>query len=149
MEGRMTVCNMAIEGGARAGLIAPDEKTFAYCMGRPHAPKDAAWDEAVVYWKTLYSDDDAHWDKVITLKGEDYTLGKVIEYTLYDNHFEKDKTLNYCGFRKPHPHIDESLIRIGFKNPTDKVTVISYIVNAAAEAIHVYTKIQQVFAVVE
>jgi DNA-directed RNA polymerase subunit L len=85
----------------------------------------------------------------ITLKGEDYTLGKVIEYTLYDNHFEKDKTLNYCGFRKPHPHIDESLIRIGFKNPTDKVTVISYIVNAAAEAIHVYTKIQQVFAVVE
>jgi DNA-directed RNA polymerase subunit L len=83
----------------------------------------------------------------ITLKGEDYTLGKVIEYVLYDMHY--DKTLNYCGFRKPHPHIDESLIRIGFKNPTDKVTVISYIVNAAAEAIHVYTKIQQVFAVVE
>ena len=85
----------------------------------------------------------------ITLKGEDYTLGKVIEYVLYEIHFEKDKTLNYCGFRKPHPHIDESLIRIGFKNPTDKVTVISYIVNAAAEAIHIYTKIQQVFAVVE
>ena len=83
----------------------------------------------------------------ITLKGEDYTLGKVIEYVLYDMHF--DKTLNYCGFRKPHPHIDESLIRIGFKNPTDKVTAISYIVNAAAEAIHIYTKIQQVFAVVE
>ena len=83
----------------------------------------------------------------ITLKGEDYTLGKVIEYVLYAVHY--DKTLNYCGFRKPHPHIDESLIRIGFKNPTDKVTVISYIVNAATEAIHVYTKIQQVFAVVE
>ena len=71
MEGRMTVCNMAIEGGARAGLIAPDEKTFAYCMGRPHAPKGAAWEAAVAWWKTLYSDDDAHWDKVITLKGED------------------------------------------------------------------------------
>jgi DNA-directed RNA polymerase subunit L len=83
----------------------------------------------------------------IILKGEDYTLGKVIEYVLYDMHY--DKTLNYCGFRKPHPHIDESLIRIGFKNPTDKVTVISYIVNAAAEAIHIYAKIQQVFAVVE
>jgi DNA-directed RNA polymerase subunit L len=83
----------------------------------------------------------------ITLKGEDYTLGKVIEYVLYDMHY--DKTLNYCGFRKPHPHIDESLIRIGFKNPTDKVTAISYIVNAAAEAIHIYAKIQQVFAVVE
>jgi 3-isopropylmalate/(R)-2-methylmalate dehydratase large subunit len=67
----MTVCNMAIEGGARAGLIAPDEKTYAYCNGRPHAPKGAAWEAAVAYWKTLYSDDDAHWDKVITLKGED------------------------------------------------------------------------------
>jgi 3-isopropylmalate/(R)-2-methylmalate dehydratase large subunit len=71
MEGRMTVCNMAIEGGARAGLIAPDEKTFAYCLGRPHAPKGAQWDAALTWWKTLYSDDDAHWDKVVTLRGED------------------------------------------------------------------------------
>ncbi|KZY03989.1 MULTISPECIES: 3-isopropylmalate dehydratase large subunit [unclassified Sulfitobacter] len=71
MEGRMTVCNMAIEGGARAGLIAPDEKTFEYCKGRPHAPKGAQWEAAMDWWKTLYSDDDAHWDKVITLKGED------------------------------------------------------------------------------
>ena len=71
MEGRMTVCNMAIEGGARAGLIAPDEKTFAYVMGRPHAPKGAAWEAALNWWKTLYSDDDAHWDKVITIRGED------------------------------------------------------------------------------
>ena len=71
MEGRMTVCNMAIEGGARAGLIAPDEKTFEYCMGRPHAPKAAQWEAAMAWWKTLYSDDDAHWDKVVTLRGED------------------------------------------------------------------------------
>ena len=71
MEGRMTVCNMAIEGGARAGLIAPDEKTFAYCKGRPHAPKGAQWEAAIAWWKTLYSDDDAHWDKVVTIKGED------------------------------------------------------------------------------
>ncbi len=71
MEGRMTVCNMAIEGGARAGLIAPDEKTFAYVMGRPHAPKGAQWEAALNWWKTLYSDVDAHWDKVVTLKGED------------------------------------------------------------------------------
>ena len=71
MEGRMTVCNMAIEGGARAGLIAPDEKTFEYCKGRPHAPKGAQWEAAMAWWKTLYSDDDAHWDKVVTLKGED------------------------------------------------------------------------------
>ncbi|SIT85044.1 3-isopropylmalate dehydratase, large subunit [Yoonia rosea] len=71
MEGRMTVCNMAIEGGARAGLIAPDEKTFAYCKGRPHAPKGAAWEAAEAYWRTLYTDEGAHFDKVVTLKGED------------------------------------------------------------------------------
>ena len=71
MEGRMTVCNMAIEGGARAGLIAPDEKTFAYVKGRPHAPKGAQWEAALAWWKTLKSDEDAHWDKVVTLKGED------------------------------------------------------------------------------
>ena len=71
MEGRMTVCNMAIEGGARAGLIAPDEKTYEYVMGRPHAPKGAQWEAALAWWKTLYSDPDAHWDKVVTIKGED------------------------------------------------------------------------------
>jgi len=71
MEGRMTVCNMAIEGGARAGIIAPDETTFAYCMGRPHAPKGALWQAALAWWKTLYSDPGAQFDKVITLRGED------------------------------------------------------------------------------
>ena len=67
MEGRMTVCNMTIEGGARAGLIAPDEKTFEYVKGRPRAPKGAAYDHAVEYWKTLYSDEDAVYDKVVIL----------------------------------------------------------------------------------
>ena len=71
MEGRMTVCNMAIEGGARAGLIAPDETTFDYVKGRPHAPKGAQWEAALAWWKTLHSDDDAHWDKVVTIRGED------------------------------------------------------------------------------
>ncbi len=71
MEGRMTVCNMAIEGGARAGLIAPDEKTFDYIKGRPHAPKGAQWEAALAWWKTLFSDEDAHWDKVVTIRGED------------------------------------------------------------------------------
>jgi 3-isopropylmalate/(R)-2-methylmalate dehydratase large subunit len=67
MEGRMTVCNMTIEGGARAGLIAPDEKTFEYVKGRPRAPKGAALEQAIAYWKTLKSDDDAHYDKVVVL----------------------------------------------------------------------------------
>ncbi|NAZ36742.1 3-isopropylmalate dehydratase large subunit [Rubellimicrobium sp. CFH 75288] len=71
MEGRMTVCNMAIEGGARAGLIAPDDKTFDYVRGRPHAPKGALWEAALAWWRTLRSDEGAHWDKVVTLRGED------------------------------------------------------------------------------
>ena len=71
MEGRMTICNMAIEGGARAGLIAPDEITFAYCKGRPNAPTGANWDAALKYWKTLSTDEGAHFDKVVTLRGED------------------------------------------------------------------------------
>ncbi|NOC45935.1 3-isopropylmalate dehydratase large subunit [Ruegeria sp. HKCCD7559] len=71
MEGRMTVCNMAIEGGARAGLIAPDENTFEYVKGRPHAPKGAQWEAAMNWWKTLYTDEGAHFDKVVTIRGED------------------------------------------------------------------------------
>ena len=71
MEGRMTVCNMAIEGGARAGLIAPDEKTFEYCKGKPHSPKGASWESAIAYWTTLYSDENAVFDKVVTIRGED------------------------------------------------------------------------------
>ena len=67
MEGRMTVCNMTIEGGARAGLVAPDEKTFDYLMGRPMSPKGAAWEAAVAYWKTLPSDAGAFYDKEVEL----------------------------------------------------------------------------------
>ncbi|MEE4121416.1 MAG: 3-isopropylmalate dehydratase large subunit [Paracoccaceae bacterium] len=70
MEGRMTVCNMAIEGGARAGLIAPDEKTFDYVKGRPHAPKGAQWEAAMAWWQTLKSDEGAHFDRVLTLQAE-------------------------------------------------------------------------------
>jgi 3-isopropylmalate/(R)-2-methylmalate dehydratase large subunit len=81
MEGRMTLCNMAIEAGARAGLVAVDEKTMEYVKGRPLAPGTnaktgefsggAQWDQAVAYWKTLQSDADAHFDTVVELKGAD------------------------------------------------------------------------------
>ncbi|AJY48058.1 3-isopropylmalate dehydratase large subunit [Martelella endophytica] len=67
MEGRMTVCNMTIEGGARAGLIAPDEKTFEYIKGRPRAPEGEAWDRAVEYWQSLTTDEGAEYDRVVTL----------------------------------------------------------------------------------
>jgi 3-isopropylmalate/(R)-2-methylmalate dehydratase large subunit len=67
MEGRMTVCNMSIEAGAKAGLIAPDDITFDYLKGRPHAPKGAAWDEAVAAWRELHTDDGATFDKEVTI----------------------------------------------------------------------------------
>ncbi|MCA0253262.1 MAG: 3-isopropylmalate dehydratase large subunit [Actinobacteria bacterium] len=67
MEGRMTICNMSIEWGAKAGMMAPDETTFAYLKGRPHAPEGADWDAAVAYWKTLYSDSDAVFDREVNI----------------------------------------------------------------------------------
>ncbi|UKK83684.1 3-isopropylmalate dehydratase large subunit [Sphingopyxis sp. BSN-002] len=71
IEGRLTVSNMAIEGGARAGLIAPDETTFAYLMGRPYAPKGADWDAAVAWWKSLATDPGATYDKVVIIDAAD------------------------------------------------------------------------------
>jgi 3-isopropylmalate/(R)-2-methylmalate dehydratase large subunit len=71
MEGRMTICNMSIEGGARAGLIAPDEMTYSYLEGRPHAPKGEAWDRAVEDWKTLKTDEGARFDKEVVIQAED------------------------------------------------------------------------------
>ena len=73
MDERMTICNMSIEAGARAGMIAPDETTFEYLKGRPHAPEGEMWNEAVAYWKTLKTDDDAVFDKEVTLNAADLT----------------------------------------------------------------------------
>ncbi|HNI71418.1 MAG TPA: aconitase family protein, partial [Marmoricola sp.] len=73
MEGRMTVCNMSIEWGAKAGLIAPDQTTFDYIQGKPEAPRDADWDTAVAYWKTLVTDQDATFDKEIVLDASTMT----------------------------------------------------------------------------
>jgi 3-isopropylmalate/(R)-2-methylmalate dehydratase large subunit len=71
VEGRMTVCNMAIEAGARAGMIAVDQKTIDYCQGRPMSPKGELWDQAVEAWRECVSDDDAVFDKVVVIKAED------------------------------------------------------------------------------
>ncbi len=71
MEARMTICNMSIEAGARAGMIAPDETTFNYLKGRDFAPKGDNWEKAVAYWKTLPSDKDAKFDRVLNIKAED------------------------------------------------------------------------------
>ncbi len=71
MEGRMTICNMSIEGGARAGMVAPDDTTFNYIAGRPYAPKGEAWEEAVAAWRTLPSDEGAHFDAEVTLNADE------------------------------------------------------------------------------
>ena len=71
MEGRMTICNMSIEAGARAGMIAPDETTFEYVKGRPHAPQGKDWDEAVEYWRTLRTDDDATFDAEVVIDADE------------------------------------------------------------------------------
>jgi 3-isopropylmalate/(R)-2-methylmalate dehydratase large subunit len=71
MEGRLTLCNLSIEMGARGGMIAPDDVTFDYLKGREYAPKGQAWDEAVAYWRTLNSGDDAVFDKELTFRAED------------------------------------------------------------------------------
>ncbi len=73
MEGRMTICNMSIEWGARAGLVAPDETTLAYLKGRPHAPEGEDWDGAVAYWKTLYTDPDASFDAEVMIDATQLT----------------------------------------------------------------------------
>jgi DNA-directed RNA polymerase subunit L len=79
----------------------------------------------------------------ITIPNEGYTLGKVVEFVLYNNHY--GKTLTYCGYSKPHPHIDLCLIRLGFKELTEKASVVSYLTNAADEAIKLYEKMVIVF----
>jgi 3-isopropylmalate/(R)-2-methylmalate dehydratase large subunit len=71
MEGRMTLCNMSIEAGARAGMVAPDETTFTYLEGRPHAPTGAHWDAALAYWQTLRTDDDATFDAEVVIEASE------------------------------------------------------------------------------
>lgn len=112
MEGRMTICNMSIEAGARAGLVAPDETTIAYLHGRPLAPTGDAWDQAVASWRSLHSDDDAHFDREVELDithlPPQVTWGTTPEAVLditasvpsprQDGHFETDqRALDYMG----------------------------------------------------
>lgn len=107
MEGRMTLCNLSIEMGARGGFIAPDEKTFEYVKGREHAPKGEEWDKAVEYWKTLYSGEDAVFDKEIVYNGEDIEpmitygtnpgMGMSIDSCIPED--AGQKSLDYMGFK--------------------------------------------------
>lgn len=116
MEGRLTLCNLSIEMGARGGMVAPDEITFAYLKGREHSPKGEAWDKAVAYWKTLKSDTDAVFDKEISYSAEDIQpmitygtnpgMGMAITSTIPTTenlsiveHASFEKSMKYMGFQ--------------------------------------------------
>src|SRR5690606_34607479 len=120
MEGRMTICNMSIEMGARGGLIAPDQTTFDYVYGREFAPKGEEWDKALAYWKTLYSDEDAQFDAVLeydaadiqpmitygTNPGMGIGITEPIPATTAQPESERpsyEKALNYMGFQDSEP----------------------------------------------
>ncbi|HEX5565942.1 MAG TPA: 3-isopropylmalate dehydratase large subunit, partial [Streptomyces sp.] len=121
MEARMTICNMSIEAGARAGMIAPDETTFAYLQGRPHAPEGADWDAAVEYWKTLRTDDDAEFDAEVVIEaaelapfvtwgtnpGQGAPLSAAVpdpaSYEDASERFAAEKALEYMGLEAGQP----------------------------------------------
>ena len=129
MEGRMTLCNMSIEAGARAGLIAPDETTFAYIKGRPMAPKGADWDKAVEYWKTLPSDAGAHFDTEINIKSSEIApsvtwgtspqdvapiSGNVPMLAEFDEHrrLSVQRSLDYMGLKEGEKLTDVTIDKV-------------------------------------
>ena len=127
MEGRMTICNMSIEGGARAGMIAPDETTFEYIKGRPQAPKGEAWDRAVEYWRTLPTDEGATFDAEVYLNADELVpmitygtnpgMGMAITANVPDPEKAGDlnqrvslgKALTYMGLRANEPLIGKKI----------------------------------------
>jgi 3-isopropylmalate/(R)-2-methylmalate dehydratase large subunit len=133
MEARMTICNMSIEWGAKAGMIAPDETTFDYIEGRPEAPKGAGWDAAVEHWKSLVTDDDASFDKEIVLDASEMTpfvtwgtnpgqgvplAATVPDPAAFDDEGDRvaaDKALEYMGLRAGTPmrEIDIDTVFVG------------------------------------
>ena len=130
MEGRMTVCNMTIEAGARAGLIAPDETTFAYLKGRPMAPKAGAWEQAEAYWRTLPSDDGAVFDREVAVRAGDLVphvtwgtspqdvapiTGAVPDPARVDDAGERaalERALDYMALRPNTPLVDVAIDRV-------------------------------------
>src|SRR6187455_2152 len=130
IEGRMTICNMSVEGGAKAGFIAPDDKAYAYLKDKPKAPKGAAWDQAMRYWETLQSDDGAHFDREVRLDAaklpplvtwgtnpEQVTsiTGKVpVPSEIVDEkkRIAAERSLEYMGFKGGEKIIDLKLDRV-------------------------------------
>src|SRR5699024_7372131 len=130
IEGRMTVCNMAIEAGARSGLVAVDQKTIDYFRGRPYAPVGEMWNQAVEYWRTLQTDEGAHFDKVVEINDRDIkpqvTWGTSpemvlpVDATVPDPELERDelkrqgieRALEYMGLTPRQPITDIKLDKV-------------------------------------
>mmetsp|Transcript_4999 Transcript_4999/g.11113 ORF Transcript_4999/g.11113 Transcript_4999/m.11113 type:complete len:790 (-) Transcript_4999:1214-3583(-) len=162
MESRMSISNMAIEAGARAGLIAPDEITFEYLKGRPMSPDDADWDNAVAYWKSLCSDEDAAYDKVVEIKAEDIaptvTWGTSPQDVAPINGFVPDpekapdaarkaameRSLNYIGLEGNQPlegvKIDKAFIGSCTNGRIEDIRAVAAVAmgRKVAEGIHAY-----------
>jgi 3-isopropylmalate/(R)-2-methylmalate dehydratase large subunit len=127
MEGRMTICNMSIEGGARAGMVAPDDTTFEYVAGRPYAPKGADWDNAIAHWRTLPTDDGATFDNEVILNADDLIpmitygtnpgMGMPIDGRVPDpdkmgdvnQKMAMDKALKYMGLQPNQPLLGQKI----------------------------------------
>jgi 3-isopropylmalate/(R)-2-methylmalate dehydratase large subunit len=127
MEERMTICNMSIEGGARAGMIAPDDTTIEYIAGRPRAPQGAAWEQAVAYWRSLPTDEGATYDKVVTLDANtltpmitygtnpgmgmpiDGTIPRLEDFSDPSQRLGLDKALRYMGLQPGQPLLGQKI----------------------------------------
>jgi 3-isopropylmalate/(R)-2-methylmalate dehydratase large subunit len=165
VEGRMTVCNMAIEAGARSGMVAVDEKTIEYFRGRPYAPKGAAWDQAVQYWNTLHSDDGAQFDRVIEIDasqiqpqvswGTSPEMVLSVDARVPDPALEKDevrrggmeRALQYMGLKPNTPLIDIAIDRVFIGSCTNSRIEDLRAAAAVARGKHVAKNVKQAMVV--
>lgn len=165
VEGRMTVCNMAIEAGARSGMVAVDEKTIEYFRGRPYAPKGAAWDQAVQYWNTLHSDDGAQFDRVIEIDasqiqpqvswGTSPEMVLAVDASVPDPAQEKDevrrggmeRALQYMGLKPNTPLVDIAIDRVFIGSCTNSRIEDLRAAAAVARGKHVAKNVKQAMVV--
>lgn len=165
VEGRMTVCNMAIEAGARSGMVAVDEKTIEYFRGRPYAPKGAAWDQAAQYWSTLHSDEGAQFDRVVEIDasqiqpqvswGTSPEMVLAVDASVPDPALEKDevrrggmeRALQYMGLKANTPLVDIAIDRVFIGSCTNSRIEDLRAAAAVARGKHVAKNVKQAMVV--
>ncbi|MCI2808686.1 3-isopropylmalate dehydratase large subunit [Eoetvoesiella caeni] len=165
VEGRMTVCNMAIEAGARSGMVAVDDKTIEYFRGRPYAPTGAAWDQAVQYWNTLHSDEGAQFDRVVEIDasriqpqvswGTSPEMVLAVDASVPDPAQEKDevrrggmeRALQYMGLKPNTPLVDIAIDRVFIGSCTNSRIEDLRAAAAVARGKHVAKNVKQAMVV--